>query len=464
MIPFFKVLLVGETGVGKSTLINVLTNYFRNGSPDNIKTAIKSKYFKVTEEDLEHPSSEFNVNDQTSSQTSECFSYDFEHPTRPECTYRFIDSPGLGDTNNQDQRNLEFIVEKAVNEKYLHAIVFVVNGKQTRCSEVIKNTINGFNNYLPKSLLENNLFLIVTQTKKLGAIFQIDFFEKEVATPKEIFYMDNLTFSCNPNEWRSDSQSKLEVEQSWDVSQKTIVNFLTAIEKSEFKSTEDFQKIAEFQKDLTAQIRKAIGEISKINDAIIQLLKTRCECEKHENILESSKNYTQEKVFEYLEYIQTPHKNLICINHLESICHENSPNWFVRTCNRINFFSGTCRECGCGWSDHDLQKYKIVRRRETFKEVINELKIKYDREFSNSINLKAEEKIRCSVLEILVKGVEMCYNSIQHDIESLKLISKFNFDGSLRCAFDKLKATAENVLDENLKTKQLKKISEIEEL
>ncbi|CAG8561693.1 1382_t:CDS:2 [Racocetra fulgida] len=337
-IPFFKVLLVGETGVGKSTLINVLTNYFRNGSPDNIKIAIKSKYFQITEEDLEHPSSEFNVNDQTSSQTSECFSYDFKHPIRPEYKYRFIDSP-----------------------------VFVVNGRQARCSEVIKNTINGFNNYLPRSLLENNLLLIITQTKKFGAIFDLDFFKKEVAIPK----------------WRSDSQSKLEVEHSWEVSQKTIFDFLTAIEKSEFKSTKDFQKIAELQKDLIAQIRKAIGEISKINSAIFHLLNAKYEFEKNENILEK---------------------------------------------------------------------------------VIKEVKEKFDKHFNKSIDLKAEEKMKWSDLEILEKGIESCYNCIQQDIESLKIISKFNFDKSLQSAFDKLKITAENVSDENIRINQLKKISEIEEL
>ncbi|CAG8511254.1 2521_t:CDS:2, partial [Cetraspora pellucida] len=420
-------LFVGETGVGKSTLINVLTNYFRNGSSDNIKIAVKSKYFKVTEEDLEHPSSEFDVNDQTSSQTSECFHYDFEHSTHPEYKFRFIDSPGLGDTRYQDRKNLELIIEKAVNEKYLNAIVFVINGRQARYSEVIKNTINGFNNYLPKSLLENNLFLIITQTKKLGAIFQLDLFKKEVAIPKDVFYMDNLMFSCNPNEWRSDSLSKLEVEQSWELSRKTIVNFLNAIENSEFKSTEDFQKIAELQRDLATQIQKAIEEISKINGAIIQLLNAKHECENNENILEDSKNYTREEVIEFLEYIQTPHKNMIYAEYVDA--------------------GG-----------------RFVRRRQTFKEVINEMKERYDRHFANSIELKVEEKMRCSNLEILVKGVESCYNSIQRDIESLKIISKFNFDRGLKSAFDKLKSIAENVSDENLKTRQLKRISEIEEL
>ncbi|CAG8845656.1 26507_t:CDS:2, partial [Racocetra persica] len=146
---------------------------------------------------------------------------------------------------------------------------------------------------------------------------------------------------------------------------------------------------------------KAIGEISKINNTILHLLNARHESEKNENILESSKNYTQERVVEFLEYIQTTHKNMICRNHLESICHENCPNWFVCTCDRIEFFCGKCKICGCKWSDHDLQKYKIVRRRETFEEVIKDVKDKFDKHLNKSIELKAEEKMKCSGLEIL---------------------------------------------------------------
>ncbi|CAG8604036.1 15858_t:CDS:2 [Gigaspora margarita] len=405
MKPLFKVLFVGETGVGKSTLINVLTNHFRNGNPDNIKIAVKSQYFDVTEKDLEHSFSEFNVNDQASSQTSGCFHYDYEHPEHHKYKHRIIDSPGLSDTKNQDQRNLELIAEKAIDEKYLNAIVFVLNGSQARYSEVIKNTINGLNNYLPKSLLENNLFLILTHTNKIGANFKLDLFEKEVAIPK----------------WQSDSESRSDIEYSWKSSKQIIDNFLNAIKDNDFKSTEDFQKIAELQRDLNAQILKAVSEITKINGAIFQLINARYKCANNKNILRSSQNYTQMNVVEFNECVRTHYKNMICMNHLDIICHENCPNWFVFTCDRIKFFRGECKECGCNWSDHDLQKYKIVKRRQTYEEVITELKDQYEELLFNLIELKAKEKKIISDIEFFVNGVESCYNSIKHENKNLKV-------------------------------------------
>ncbi|RIB25597.1 P-loop containing nucleoside triphosphate hydrolase protein [Gigaspora rosea] len=349
MKHLFKVLFVGETGVGKSTLINVLTNYFRNGNPDNIKIAVKSQHLDVTEKDLEHSSSEFNVNDQASSQTSGCFHYDFEHPEHHKYKYRFIDSPGLSDTKDQDQRNLELIAEKAIEEKYLNAIVFVLNGTQSRYSEL-------------------------------------------------------------------------------EISYQIIDSFLNAIKDNEFKSTEDFQKIAELQRDLNAQILKAVCEISKINGAIFQLLNTRYKRANNEDMLRRSENYTRMKVIEFNECVRTPHKNIICMNHLDTICHENCPN--------------------C----HDLQKYKIGKRRQNYEEVITELKDQYEELLSNSFELKTKEKKIISDLEFFVNGIESHYNSIKHDIESLKLMSKLNFDKTLRSTFNKLRTTAENITDKNLKT------------
>jgi predicted GTPase len=99
------VLVIGETGSGKSTFINYLTNYFRGGTLQNIKVAIPSKYRSVITEQFSH--CENNLRDTTQSKTDMCNQYIFIDGASPaQKQYLFLDTPGLSDTRGADQDNI----------------------------------------------------------------------------------------------------------------------------------------------------------------------------------------------------------------------------------------------------------------------------------------------------------------------------------------------------------------------
>ncbi len=87
-----KVLVIGETGSGKSTFINYLTNYFRGGSLQNIKTDMCNQYIFV----------------------------DSASPAQRQ--YLFLDTPGLSDTRGAEQDNINM-------NKIIDGVSFHINSK-----------------------------------------------------------------------------------------------------------------------------------------------------------------------------------------------------------------------------------------------------------------------------------------------------------------------------------------------
>ena len=127
-------IVIGETGAGKSTFINTLTNFFRSGTLSNLKIAIPTMHHAQTEWGFQH--SEVNVADRSQSSTDNCTTYTFVDSSSGR-KFNVIDSPGLADTRGpgQDQLNIDKILQAAEVAVTLSAIVLVVNGANPRYTQ-----------------------------------------------------------------------------------------------------------------------------------------------------------------------------------------------------------------------------------------------------------------------------------------------------------------------------------------
>ena len=133
-VEYINVLLLGESGVGKSTFINAFANYLYFDSLEKAKTGqpvvvIPVSFVMTTGEDFEEHSVNFgeidpneNHNDVGQSVTQQCRAYLFR--IAPEKKLRIIDTPGFADTRgfSQDQINMNTVFSFVKNLPHLNAV------------------------------------------------------------------------------------------------------------------------------------------------------------------------------------------------------------------------------------------------------------------------------------------------------------------------------------------------------
>ncbi|XP_016112848.1 uncharacterized protein [Sinocyclocheilus grahami] len=143
------VLLVGETGVGKTTLINSMVNYLLGVRfEDEI-------WYEITEE---------AARDQSESQTSEITMYEV-FPGKSPMALTIIDTPGYGDTRGLDKdlevaENLATLFQSNDGVREVDAVCFVIEASKNRLSDRQHYIISSILSLFGRDIVNNIVFLI----------------------------------------------------------------------------------------------------------------------------------------------------------------------------------------------------------------------------------------------------------------------------------------------------------------
>ncbi|XP_039505356.1 uncharacterized protein LOC120461263 [Pimephales promelas] len=143
------VLLVGETGAGKTTLINNMVNYLMEVKfEDEI-------WYEITEEE---------ARDQSESQTSEITMYEV-CPIKSPISLTIIDTPGYGDTRGLEKdlevaENLSMLFQSSDGVREVDAVCFVIPASKNRLSDRQHYIISSILSLFGKDIVNNIVFLI----------------------------------------------------------------------------------------------------------------------------------------------------------------------------------------------------------------------------------------------------------------------------------------------------------------
>ncbi|XP_063922697.1 uncharacterized protein LOC135137082 [Zophobas morio] len=298
-----NLLLLGETGVGKSTLINSISNYlnypdFKEAQKGNIDILIPL-FLNVAEVSKVFESPDDNeLLEDGKSATQHVKLYLFPIKLGSQTfNLRLIDTPGVGDPRgtDRDNVNLDNILAYLTTLKKLHAICFVLKSNQTRFTKFVEYCLKQILTRLDKSASRNIIFITIyskaanytageTKTNCLMPLVKdIRSRPPHVCIPlsdSNIFAVDNEAFKALLAIQEGKKYNKHELDgfmHSWEVSSNEIQRLLAyiigdienaALNSHEVENTISINEV----RFLVEQLTTPIAEVSALLQDNIRIL------------------------------------------------------------------------------------------------------------------------------------------------------------------------------------------------
>jgi GTPase Era involved in 16S rRNA processing len=433
-----KVLVIGETGSGKSTFINYLANYFKNGTLNNLKIAIPSVFHPQVTEKFKHH--EHDVQDKTQSKTDSCNQYMFTDGTSQ---YLFLDTPGLSDTRGpgQDKINLDKIIDAVENLCGLTAVIIVVNGTIARLTVNLQNVIAQLRGNLPDIVMDN---VIVVSTN--GTRHTVNFPLEELKVNGNVYpyYMQNSAFSTDPAKWTPAVMQSLQAD--WDQVMDELKAMMATLKLFTTKSVSAFKNMKDIRNEIKALMHAArleVSEIQRMQDEIA-MFETGLKQANADTI--AYKDYTKQQIVDKVELVDAPYHSTLCKN-CNHVCHDKcgldestvAGAQIFQQCWAME--DGNCTKCQhkCSYTAHYHAKKTIKVSKQTLNDVLADIKSRYDAASNNSTNFQKKIRTVADAKRLLEKALQQKNAEIIAKCNHLRQIcSGFNLASELNALIHQL--------------------------
>ncbi|XP_056639606.1 uncharacterized protein LOC130447025 [Diorhabda sublineata] len=339
-----NILLLGSTGVGKSTMINSFANYLTYGDlkqakKDKLMVLIPSKLNIMDKYGEYHLVSTGDTDNNEYLETGESATQDVKTYVFPiwngKVNIRLIDTPGMGDTRGvkQDDINSENILSYISNLHELHAICFLLKPNESRYTVFFKYCIDQIFSRLDKTASDNIIFCFTNTRgtdyspgetvgvlkKTVGDIGNRPPFAK-IPFDKNIFCFDNEPYrylAAIKGGIKISSEIKQRNKDSWEKSAEQCWNMIKYIvgEKDKKPLKPHFVKST----NAINEARRMINQLSQPLAEIMQLIQHNMEVLSRHRELLSEDNASLEEMRSKL-YLPVITLDVTQLDHPATVC------------------------------------------------------------------------------------------------------------------------------------------------
>uniref|UniRef100_A0A8C2HH31 AIG1-type G domain-containing protein n=1 Tax=Cyprinus carpio TaxID=7962 RepID=A0A8C2HH31_CYPCA len=375
------VLLVGETGAGKTTLINTMVNYLLGVKfEDEI-------WYEITEEE---------ARDQSESQTSEITMYEVFHSNSP-MSLTIIDTPGYGDTRGLDKdlevaENLATLFQSNDGVREVDAVCFVIQASKNRLSDRQHYIISSILSLFGKDIVNNIMFLIthsdgLPPKNVLGAINKAKIPCRRDKSDQPVYFL----FNNRQADTRHNEKRYIRAQRdAWEDSVEEMKKFLQSMNETNSRSLELTSDVLIERILLEASMGNLKLRVQEMEQKMAEKLQIQEVMVRNKEKIEECKNFTINfkrtvKLKVLIESESWKHRKATTCTVCEENCHEFGCWWASNPSKCEVMKDGFCIVCTgkCHHSKHVKENKKYIIKNST-------IKIEFDnliKEFE-----KAEEK------------------------------------------------------------------------
>ncbi|CAE6413858.1 unnamed protein product [Rhizoctonia solani] len=470
------ILLIGETGSGKTSFMSLLLNLLQGNGPFELK----EKHFIDAQSGL----------DRSQSQTTEARIYSFT--TSDGVKVEILDTPGLADTRgiDEDKKHKERIF-RAIQDliTVIDGVMIVANGRVERLTTATDYTLNILATFFPRSIIDN-IGIIFTNigTGGAGFNFQIQSLPHELQkvhhwcldNPLSLYknYSDQKA-SGNLSETK-EARQKRNLEDNYDDAIESLDGWLKWLDERRAIPTtaiiELYRKSSHIESRLFATVT-SIASLSKLESQLQATSLALHSAGREQNILESVQQKLTPQVWALEE--TTDHNTICTVPGCHSNCHTNCSLELGSAANIggsckafktlgipnkwLPFWSDAEVKCGEAKCSHQAQAHRYYQQihkkkdSEVYKRIVQDLK----RTMKNNMRLhRVKTRIEKEV-EGIKQEIEDSKSEIPRLIAELNGLSLSpNYAGYIWSALDVLKMRKEQLLSRHDPGNELEVINE----